>query len=357
MKKNLVSVALSGALALSAFGVAPVVALADENVQAVDQSEVGTVSNGYVGAVDEAGEPVLSAQALDTSYYGLHFYGYNNGSYTPYNGSINFNTYKVYAKNAAAELAAASNSTYAKTLANDAIAAIDSYVYNNSISFEANVSALESILTQLRYDLTSSRGSSTRWTTNYYDVYLPAGYSYWDYDYNYWDRYYRDWRYDRYGRYDYNYNRRYYDRYYGYSSYDDSKYEKVDVYRLVNSKNGDHIYTTSTSDRDAYIKDGWTPEGTAWQGRKSSDTPVYQLTNPKTGKHFYTKSKTERDNLVKDGWSDNGTAFYSDDSHGIEVFRMCNSIGDHFYTKSSNERDSLVASGWVYEGVGFYAVL
>ena len=153
-----------------------------------------------------------------------------------------------------------------------------------------------------------------------------------------------------------NYGYRYYDSsYYSSSSSSSSSSESKECYRLLNPANGDHIFTTSSSDRDRLIREGWTSEGTAWKARSSSSVPVYELTNNVTGKHFYTKDANEHATLLKGDWRDGGVAFYADTA-GTAVYRMCNSIGDHFYTMSTSERDTLVKNGWVNEGTGFYVV-
>ena len=90
--------------------------------------------------------------------------------------------------------------------------------------------------------------------------------------------------------------------------------------------------------------------------------PVYRLYNTKSGDHHYTTSMAEKDKLVGSGqWRDEGIAFYSataKDTNTIKIYRVYNSRlkrGQHHYTRSAAERDSLVKnSGWKDEGIGFY---
>lgn len=80
------------------------------------------------------------------------------------------------------------------------------------------------------------------------------------------------------------------------------------VYRVYNPTSGDHLFTTSTAERDNVIKYGWKDEGIAF--KSGGKTSVYRIYNPKTGEHFYTASTVERDNLKNFGWNVEGVAFY-----------------------------------------------
>lgn len=132
------------------------------------------------------------------------------------------------------------------------------------------------------------------------------------------------------------------------------------IYRLFNSRNGDHLYTASTQERDNAIKIGYKFEGIGFFSNASTAyNPVYRFYRPRTGEHFYTADQTEANAVKKYGYSPEGTAFYatvSSVSGLTPVFRLINkSSGFHFYTASDLEKNTLVNSGtFKLEGIAFY---
>ncbi len=72
------------------------------------------------------------------------------------------------------------------------------------------------------------------------------------------------------------------------------------LFRLLNSSNGDHFYTTSAGERDNAITTfGYTSEGIAcfvFDSQAPGTTPLFRLLNSSNGDHFYTTSPGERDN-------------------------------------------------------------
>jgi hypothetical protein len=129
----------------------------------------------------------------------------------------------------------------------------------------------------------------------------------------------------------------------------------VDVYRLYNKNNGQHMFTTSKSEKSALAKSGWTDEGIGW---RSSDTGniVYRLYNPNTGDHMFTVSFSEAQSLTKSGWTYEGSNFAAA-RKGNKVYRLYNSNnGQHTFTTSTDELNSLVNVGWKNEGTAFYTV-
>lgn len=130
---------------------------------------------------------------------------------------------------------------------------------------------------------------------------------------------------------------------------------KLPLYRLYNSKTGEHHYTLSGGERDSIVKMGWKYEGVGWQTDKSGNS-VYRLYNPNSGDHHYTVNSNEKNMLVKLGWFYEGIGWQS--GGNIPVYRLYNpntKVGQHHYTLNSNEKDMLCNAGWKYEGIGFYA--
>lgn len=132
----------------------------------------------------------------------------------------------------------------------------------------------------------------------------------------------------------------------------------IPVYRLYNVKgNGDHLFTTSASEKNTLTLRGWKYEGIAWYAPKTSSTAVYRFYNANNGTHMYTKAAAERTAMTGAGWKQEGIAFYScTDSSKVPVYRLYNpNSGQHFFTKAASEKNTLVKAGWKYEGIGFYA--
>lgn len=125
------------------------------------------------------------------------------------------------------------------------------------------------------------------------------------------------------------------------------------VFRLYNTKNGDHLFTTSNKEANDLAKSGWKYEGIGWY-QDPHGSPVYRLYNRKTGEHFYTASSNEKDSLVKAGWKYEGVAFGS--GTGSQVHRFMNKkTGFHFFTISESEKNNCIKDGWKYEGFNFRA--
>nr|WP_125194933.1 hypothetical protein [Lactococcus termiticola] len=83
---------------------------------------------------------------------------------------------------------------------------------------------------------------------------------------------------------------------------------------------------------------------------------VYRVYNPKSGEHLFTTSSYEKDSLLKIGWNYEGVPFHSGGS--TPVYRLYNpkaGIGAHLNTANVNEKNTLVSQGWTYEGVAWYA--
>lgn len=136
--------------------------------------------------------------------------------------------------------------------------------------------------------------------------------------------------------------------------------EIIPVYRLFNTRTGEHFYTAGKAERQNYLKAGnWKSEGIAWYAPKKSSQPIYRLSNPNNGnEHHYTKSKSEKDWLVSLGWKYDCIAWYSDTNKTVPIYRHYHPTqrtGNHHYTTSKGESNHIVKNeGWKYEGVSFY---
>lgn len=163
------------------------------------------------------------------------------------------------------------------------------------------------------------------------------------------------------------------------------KLEVVEVVRLYNPWNGDHLFTSDTKEVFNAEKAGWTNEGTFWKAYhhegdyrlyvnkdKKLGTPVLRLFNQYTGEHLYTTSTEEYNARVANGWTGEGVSFYSvaanadgtpktaEDSEKVveknkvdSVYRMFNpfvQVGTHLYG-GFEENAKCLADGWKADNV------
>jgi len=119
----------------------------------------------------------------------------------------------------------------------------------------------------------------------------------------------------------------------------------IPVYRSFSSSIGNHLYTTSDSEKNA---PGFSYEGIAFYAfasQVSGTAPVYRFYSSTTGDHFYSASDAEKTALVNNpqwGYAYEGVAFYvyANQTDGASpVYRFYNSsTGDHFYTAAADEK-------------------
>ncbi|WP_394404645.1 serine hydrolase [Streptococcus sp. 20-1249] len=136
--------------------------------------------------------------------------------------------------------------------------------------------------------------------------------------------------------------------------------ESKPVYRLYNSQNGEHLYTTDANEKTVlYEKHGWGYEGIAWFAPVEG-VPVYRLYNRGLQNHLYTTDTNEVNVLtLQHGWTkdNNGRpVFYSGGE--VSIYRIYNQVlrGLHHWTTDKNEYNILRQHGWRQEGVKFQAV-
>ena len=91
--------------------------------------------------------------------------------------------------------------------------------------------------------------------------------------------------------------------------YNDRSIGEMDIYRLYNPVNGEHLYTTDANEKNVLSsKHGWKYEGIGWHA-PTSGTPVYRLYNPVLANHLYTTDTNEYKTLPQYGWKQEGVAF------------------------------------------------
>lgn len=124
------------------------------------------------------------------------------------------------------------------------------------------------------------------------------------------------------------------------------------VYRLFDSRSGNHHWTRSLDEARAVASAGWDYEGVAWRA-PSEGGKVYRCFNPSNGDHLLTRDAAEVLRTLDWGWRYEGVCMRS--GEGAEVHRLTlPRSGLHFYTADKTELAS-VRKWMTYEGVAFYA--
>lgn len=144
----------------------------------------------------------------------------------------------------------------------------------------------------------------------------------------------------------------------------EKSYAAVDittVYRLYNSRSGEHLFTTDTNEYKTLptYGIGWKQEGVAWASPAKSSTPVYRLYNTVSGDHHYTCDLNEYNTLPRYNWRQEGVAWYSDQNKSVPVYRLFSPgafVGTHLFTCDRNEYNTLPNYGWKQENIAWYAV-
>ena len=90
--------------------------------------------------------------------------------------------------------------------------------------------------------------------------------------------------------------------------------DTVPFYRLYSIGLADHLYTTSTQERDLAIKrQGYVLDGRLgyiYTSEGPGRVPLYRLYHLGRHDHFYTTSSREREDASRHGWADRGIAGY-----------------------------------------------
>ncbi len=118
----------------------------------------------------------------------------------------------------------------------------------------------------------------------------------------------------------------------------------IALYRLYNSQNSDHLYTTSCDEKDTVSRNGYAYEGiagyiSARQARRT--VPLYRV-QLAGGTHFYTTDAAEMNNLTNSNRSNiaEGIVGYlsSDQARNTAPFYRLANDAKHFYTTDEQEK-------------------
>ena len=128
--------------------------------------------------------------------------------------------------------------------------------------------------------------------------------------------------------------------------------DKMNVYRLFNPANGEHLYTRNIDEATKIASEqGWQWEGIGFTASSSSGQAVWRLYERATGLHLWTTDANERKVLLGKGkaWDDEGLAWYG--AGPYHLMRLYNpKSGQHLYTRDANEVTVLTSKyGWTAE--------
>lgn len=127
------------------------------------------------------------------------------------------------------------------------------------------------------------------------------------------------------------------------------------LYRLYNPWTGEHLFTTSTKERDDLVSGGWRFENTAIRVHTQLGDPVYRLLNPWTGEHHYTTDAKEVGQDVQAGWKNEGITFRSSGSKGmVSMYNPHVKSFYHHYTSDPAEIARMERDGWIRENIKWY---
>nr|WP_277347695.1 alkaline phosphatase [Bifidobacterium sp. DSM 109958] len=132
----------------------------------------------------------------------------------------------------------------------------------------------------------------------------------------------------------------------------------VNVYRVYNPANGDHMVTADRGEAKSLVKNGWRSEGTAFrtvpEGTEGA-VVVERFYNAQINDHVFTTSDAEISALRDAGWKDEGVAFYAPADGTQTVHRLYDTVNNHhLFTSSEDEYNALKgAAGWNDEGTAF----
>ena len=138
------------------------------------------------------------------------------------------------------------------------------------------------------------------------------------------------------------------------------------VFRLYNSAQGRHLFSSNEAEIDILTGNGWQNEGVSYFTPEEATAEVFRFYISDENRHFYTALEIERDMIIANqdvfsDWQYEGGAFsaYSKNDfpeNAVAVVRYLNEVnGKHVYSTSTFEQSLLDQnSNWVNEGIAWY---
>ena len=135
------------------------------------------------------------------------------------------------------------------------------------------------------------------------------------------------------------------------------------IYRLLDKKDGSHLFTTSSKERDVVTGQDFTYEGVGFNLPYKGTQDLHRFYNRATNDHFYTANEAEKALILSNaslGFAYEGSigkvwAAGSGIAGSTPVYRLFHSVQGHHYTIDQSERSQLLknSTGWTDEGIGF----
>ena len=144
-----------------------------------------------------------------------------------------------------------------------------------------------------------------------------------------------------------------------------TKVNRIPRYRLYNPNDPKHHFTTNLNEYNVLDSLGWNAEGIAYYvydqqvriGGEAS-TKFFRLYNSFEGRHLWTTIEHEYNVLGGLGWNQEGFdswIFLNQVSGSTALYRLYNSFeGKHLWSIDLNERNVLISLGWNDEGITGY---
>ncbi|MCR4611566.1 MAG: chitobiase/beta-hexosaminidase C-terminal domain-containing protein [Lachnospiraceae bacterium] len=130
--------------------------------------------------------------------------------------------------------------------------------------------------------------------------------------------------------------------------------------KMEGEDTSDNVISVDTAKGIAYVKDGVTGTAAAVPLEYITEGKVYRMYDSRRGEHFYTKNSGEAASLMAIGWDHEENADFTVASaynvDAIPVYRLYNENngGMHFYTENAAEARLISGQGWIYEGISHY---
>ncbi|KAF9925992.1 hypothetical protein FBU30_004315 [Linnemannia zychae] len=124
-----------------------------------------------------------------------------------------------------------------------------------------------------------------------------------------------------------------------------------------------HFYTTSKTEKDKALTEGYQLQGIAGYvfknpspSKNPSTGPVYHAHSTYSGDHAYTAILAEQQNAISIGYIDMGIAFYlytkpSGCRAPLNILFKPSFPYDHFYTTNKAEAAAAIAQGYLERGI------
>ena len=123
--------------------------------------------------------------------------------------------------------------------------------------------------------------------------------------------------------------------------------KSIPVYRLFDSRTGEHFFTVSEIEKTQAIANGYKDEGIAFRTPEWSQTPVFRFFNGVTGEHAYSLDEQK---YISEGFVKEGVAWYAYKERPVYILTNSKAKNHRLLlTVSPSEKEALLKAGWTEE--------